>query len=244
MNTTRFWEELFANIWPSFDHILYDGWLLRFADGFSTNNNSVWPLYTGNLPIDEKIVFCEEQYRERGLTCAFRLAEIPGHDTIASRLTTQGYVEENPNWVMVNPSTVASPMADITTLALDEWLEIAYQINSVDDPTLKEKVCKVLSRGANPRCFAIVARDEQACAYGYATRQGNILHLRELWVLPELRGQGIGTQLIHGLIRRGREDGADIACLAVNESNTGARRLYARLGFVQRHRYSYWELEG
>lgn len=57
--------------------------------------------------------------------------------------------------------------------------------------------------------------------------------------LPECRGQGIGTQLIQGLLRRGLEDGVDIACLSVNESNGGARRLYERLGFVNQYLYRY-----
>lgn len=243
MNTIRFWEEFSANIFPAFNHMLYDGWLLRFADGRANHNNSVWPLYGGDLPLAEKIAFCDHQLAGRGFTRCFRLAEIPGHDAIAALLTERGYAEENPNLVLLNPS-VDGPEAAITELALDEWLEIAFQIDPVDNPHLKTWQRRVFSLLALPRRFAVVIRDGQACAYGYSVQQGDILNLNDLWVQPELRGQGIGTQLIHGLMQRGREDGAAIACITVNESNTAARRLYARLGFVQRYRYSYWELEG
>ena len=30
MNTVRMWEEMQANMMPSLDYMLYDGWLLRF----------------------------------------------------------------------------------------------------------------------------------------------------------------------------------------------------------------------
>ncbi|MEZ4865652.1 MAG: GNAT family N-acetyltransferase [Caldilineaceae bacterium] len=241
MNTVRFWEELCANIMPAFEQILYDGWLLRFAGGSANNNNSVWPLYTGELPLAEKSTFCERQYAARKYSCCFRLAEIPGHDAIAALLTERGYVEENPNLLLVNPS-VDGPKAEITELARDEWLETAFRIDPVDNPDLKGWQGQVFSRGVLPQRFAVIMRQGQACAYGYSTQQGNILWLNELWVQPELRGQGIGTHLIQGLLHRGREDGAQIAGLAVNESNIGARRLYKRIGFVPRYRYGYWEL--
>jgi ribosomal protein S18 acetylase RimI-like enzyme len=167
---------------------------------------------------------------------------MPGHDAIAALLSGRGYVEENPNLVLVNPS-VDGPDAAITELALDEWLETAFQIDPVDDPTLKAWQRRVFSRTALPQRFAVVVREDQACAYGYSTQQGDILNLNDLWVRPDLRDQGMGTQLIHGLMQRGKAEDATIACITVNESNAGARRLYERLGFVQRYRYSYWELE-
>lgn len=241
MKSIRLWEELSANAWPSFEHILYDGWLLRFGDGFSAHNNSVWPLYPGELPLEEKIAFCERHYAERRLTCAFRLSEISGHDAIEQALLKRGYVVENPNLVMVC-SSMDVPEAEVTELMLNEWLEVAYRIHPVDDPTLQEGERKVLSYGSLPRHYAIVERTGQVCAYGLATQQGNILSLRDLWTLPVLRGQGIGTQLIHGLLQIGRTNGVEIATLSVNEPNMDARRLYERLGFEVRYRYRYMEL--
>jgi ribosomal protein S18 acetylase RimI-like enzyme len=238
MKTVRFWEETGANVWPAFEQLLYDGWLLRFTPGYATHNNSVWPLYPGALPLEEKITFCERQYAERGATCGFRLSALPGHDRLEERLRERGYGVENPNWVMSRASLDA-PDAEVVELALDDWLDTAYQIHPVDDPQLKAWERQVLRRGALPRRFAVVIRGGQACAYGYATRQDNVLDLRDLWTRPEQRGQGIGTQLICGLLGLGRQDGAAIACLAVNEANVGARRLYERLGFVVRYQYRY-----
>ena len=68
----------------------------------------------------------------------------------------------------------------------------------------------------------------------------DLYQLAELFTVAELRGQGLGTQLIHGLTKIGREAGARTAYVqGVTESNTGARRLYERLGYRDAYRFHY-----
>ena len=93
--------------------------------------------------------------------------------------------------MLVNPA-VDGPDAEITELPLDEWLEIAFEIDPVDDPTLKPWLRQVFSQSILPQRFAVVMRNGQACAYGHSTQQGDVLNLNDLWVRPELRSQGIG----------------------------------------------------
>ena len=236
MKSIRFWEELATNTMPSFDHLLYDGWLLRFTQGYSRHNNSVWPLYKGERPLADKIAFCEAQYAARGLICGFRLAELPEHKAIEAALSERGYGRSNPNLVTVC-SSVAAPEATVTELDRDKWLETIYQIRP-GDPKIQAWQRQVFQRLTLSARFAVVKHGDEMCGYGRSVQQGDVLNIDDLWLLPDYRGLGLGTQLIHGLLHLGHRDGATSACITVNEDNEGARRLYERLGFV--NRYLYW----
>lgn len=52
-------------------------------------------------------------------------------------------------------------------------------------------------------------------------------------ILPEYRGQGIGTALIGATLAAARASGLTRVELVVREHNARARALYERLGFVQ-----------
>ncbi len=73
-------EELSMNAWPALKTHLYDGWVLRFANGYTKRANSVHPIYSSTLPVGEKITFCEGLYGREGLPTVFKLthASRPG----------------------------------------------------------------------------------------------------------------------------------------------------------------------
>jgi ribosomal-protein-alanine N-acetyltransferase len=57
------------------------------------------------------------------------------------------------------------------------------------------------------------------------------IHINNVAVRPQFRGQGMGTAVMRHVLAEGRRLGAKRATLEVRASNTGARRLYERLGF-------------
>lgn len=59
-------------------------------------------------------------------------------------------------------------------------------------------------------------------------------YLQELYVVPPLRGQGIGRALMEATIELCRERGADGIDLNTGETDTAARALYESLGFTNR----------
>lgn len=56
-------------------------------------------------------------------------------------------------------------------------------------------------------------------------------YLAELYVVPALRGQGIGRTLLEACIATARERGADYMDLTTTEDDVAARRLYESAGF-------------
>lgn len=59
-------------------------------------------------------------------------------------------------------------------------------------------------------------------------------HLQELYVVPALRGQGIGRALLTATIELAREAGAAGVDLNTGETDTAARALYESMGFTNR----------
>lgn len=57
------------------------------------------------------------------------------------------------------------------------------------------------------------------------------LYVVDLFVLPEARGRNVGLDLLRSSARRFAARGARFIKLEVDETNTGAERFYARLGF-------------
>ena len=58
------------------------------------------------------------------------------------------------------------------------------------------------------------------------------MHINNLAVLGDFRGQGVGKFLLERVLIEGASRGARRATLEVRRSNEAARRLYERLGFV------------
>jgi hypothetical protein len=152
VKTIRFWEEINANIWPAFDNYLYDVWLLRITKGYSRNSNSVWPLYDGELSIEQKVIFCERQYSNREMTCGFRLPDISKNRPIVRKINELGYVRDNPNLVMVK-SSIKNAEAEITEMGLEEWVDKIYRIRP-GDPEIKKMGAKIFKENspAQPVC--------------------------------------------------------------------------------------------
>ncbi|MBD9517796.1 GNAT family N-acetyltransferase [Pseudomonas sp. PDM22] len=57
------------------------------------------------------------------------------------------------------------------------------------------------------------------------------LYLAHLGVMPTLRGEGLGSQLIDHFLQIGRSSGLPMAALDVSTANPKAQALYERLGF-------------
>lgn len=64
--------------------------------------------------------------------------------------------------------------------------------------------------------------------------EGLETYLQELYVVPELRGGGIGRKLLERTIELARERGADGIDLNTGETDTAARGLYESMGFTNR----------
>jgi ribosomal-protein-alanine N-acetyltransferase len=93
-----------------------------------------------------------------------------------------------------------------------------------------------------PQGLCIVA-EKDGHVVGYAVAWGTEeVHLANLAVDPDLRRQGIATQLVNEVLDCARRNRAGSVYLEVRLSNTVARRFYAGHGFVPTYlRRGYYE---
>jgi len=109
---------------------------------------------------------------------------------------------------------------------------LAIEQASFTNPWTREMyVAELKNQGVS---FFYLARDKGRQSVGFCSfwRVVDELHINNLAVVPEYRRQGVAT----ALLRRVLEDAArfDIrrTMLEVRRSNTAARQLYERFGFV------------
>src|SRR5574341_643135 len=95
----RLIEELSLNAWPSLQTVHYDGWVLRFADGYTRRANSINPVFSSSLNIDDKIKYCEDLFRTKQRKVVFKMTPQVYPENLDDILARKWYREETPTTV-------------------------------------------------------------------------------------------------------------------------------------------------
>ncbi len=128
----------------------------------------------------------------------------------------------------------ARDAADVARLLHDFNVEYSEPTPGVGELTetvarlLEEDEITVLVAGEGPDGLALLRFRPGLWSAGLEA------YLQELYVVPSLRGQGIGRSLLTEAIELSRERGADGIDLNTGETDTAARGLYESMGFTNR----------
>ena len=84
-------------------------------------------------------------------------------------------------------------------------------------------------------CFIYVLRTADHPVAGFCAfwRVAEQIHINNLAIRPDLRGRGLGSRLLRGVIAEAGRLGATTATLEVRRSNLAALHLYTSAGFAQ-----------
>lgn len=108
---------------------------------------------------------------------------------------------------------------------------IAIEEASFVNPTTRDWYESELQRPDVCFIFALRTPEHPVAAFCAFWRVVDQIHINNLAVRPELRGRGLGTSLLDGVLDEAAKLGAPHATLEVRRSNAPARRLYERAGF-------------
>ena len=239
---TRLIEELSLNAWPALQTLQYDGWVLRFANGYTRRANSINPLYPSDLGVDEKLHFCEAFYRGRSLPVVFKITDQSLPAELDQYLDEVGYAKEAGTSVQtLDLGTFdQKPAANLIFWedVQDEWLEAFCRMSpgvGAHTPTLRQMLLNILPR----RCFAAVRVDGRIIACGLGVAQSGCVGIFDIVTDSAFRLRGFGRQVVSGLLTWGKANQADAAYLQVMLNNTPALNLYSTLGFAEQYQYWY-----
>jgi GNAT superfamily N-acetyltransferase len=223
--------------WPAWEVVEYDGWQLRFADGFSRRGNSVYPAHPSTLPYATKLDWCGDWYRERGQPLIVRQtpASEAGLDQV---LAEAGFTSEG--WTLVMTGSLLNydePAADIPAKPDSAWYAAAADLWQIP-PQALGAWRGIIERIDHPAAFVHRTGGDGPEAAGLAVVVDEWQGLFEIIVRPDLRRTGVGSSVARSLLSWGWQAGARRAFLQVVEDNRSAISLYERLGFAPA--YSYW----
>jgi ribosomal protein S18 acetylase RimI-like enzyme len=246
-------EELSLNAWPCLQQILDDGWVLRFAEGYTKRANSVTPLYldlgtenlTGNLTrnLTEKIKRCETVYSSWNLPSIFRLTDTAQWSILDQSLSEMGYTKQDTISVQVKSITNHNVFSGALDFALEHQLSTEWLDHFVHTDNLPLQHWNTLSTMLeiipNTTCYGYLKDRHRLCSIGLGVLEKNYLGIFCLTTAQKQRRQGYATQLIAALTDWGRSQGATTVYLQVETSNQAGINLYNKLGFTEAYQYFY-----
>ena len=244
MDMIKVIEELSLNSWPAIQTMLYDGWILRFANGYTKRSNSVNPLFSSLLNIEEKIQSCEKLYEKMGLDVVFKMTSRVFPRNLDRILESMGYMYDSPTSVQIlelgNIDLSLARKAIFSEKLSREWLNDFCELIRTKDKR-KFSLKKILDNIVTAKCFASFREEGQGpmiCS-GLGVLQGKYLGLYNIVTAVNFRDQGYGTRMVLNLLDWGKRKGAETAYLHVELINKPALKIYSRLDFREIYRYWY-----
>ncbi|KRE54187.1 GNAT family N-acetyltransferase [Paenibacillus sp. Soil522] len=234
-------EQMSLNGWPALQTLIYDGWLLRFAEGYTKRSNSINPIYGHTLELDAKIRACEKRYEQQGIRTFFKITPFSQPASLDEELASRGYELIDQTIVKtVRLADVLSPsQADIwlENVPAEGWLDTLALFSGLTEEQ-RSITRKMLEQIVLEKCFAIVHENGIPVACGFAVIEDGWIGLYDIVTDPGNRNKGYGEQLILHLLQWGKGRGATDSFLLVVKNNAPANRLYEKIGYVPQ--YEYW----
>jgi len=224
---------------PSLEAIDYDGWVLRFADGYTKRANSVNPHFGSTLPIAEKIAHCEALYGERGLPTIFRLTPFSQPADLDRALADVGYDVLDRSLVMTSFLDRAPDLKTGSALRVSSgaWFAAVDRVRRLE-PAKRTTHRRIVEAAHETRCFTLIEQDGDPIACGLGVLVDDAVGLFDLFTAESHRRRGHGAAIVSSILRWARRRSARTGFLQVHGENTAAHRLYERFGF--KIAYPYW----
>jgi GNAT superfamily N-acetyltransferase len=239
MAAIRGLEERGFNAWPALQTVICDGWVLRFAAGYTKRANSVNALAPA-ASFAPVLRTAEALYERAALPLVFRLSPLAGEGPDAM-LAERGFLAYDESIVMtgpIGPEVAIDPAAVLRTAPDEAWSAGFAGANKV--PAQRQRTHDAMLAAIHlPAAFASLGEGGETVAYGLAVAERGMVGLFDIVTMAAARRRGAGRRLVLSLLAWGRAQRASHAWLQVVAGNGPAIALYESLGFGEAYRYHY-----
>jgi GNAT superfamily N-acetyltransferase len=221
-----------------------DGWLVRLSPGKAQRARSVNAVAEGVLPLPQRLALCQRAFEAAGLPLLYRITPFSKPLALDERLAQAGFEAHDHSLVLVCLGFPAGPFGWPAALSLEAAAPAAYAevVGAFRGSPLPERQAHADRVAACPvRYQGFVLRDANGTAVACAQLvvEDDMAGLYDVFTAPAWRGQGIAHELCGHLLTLAAKQGAAIGYLQVAQENAAARKVYARLGFVEGYGYHY-----
>lgn len=236
-------EELSMNAWPALQTNLYDGWVLRFANGYTKRANSINPLYNSTIPLDKKIECCEIKYIQQNLPVVFKLTPDSCPKNIDSVLEKRGYLRLDETSVRVlkmSQYSCRKPEGVYIEKNLNnDWFNGFANCSNMVNTRNQLSAKKIMDYIMGEVIYVSKKIEENIVGCGLGVIERGYLGVFDIIVDEGYRGKGYGQDIMDGILNTAVEKGVNTAYLQVVAGNLPAEKLYDKLGFTEAYRYWY-----
>jgi ribosomal protein S18 acetylase RimI-like enzyme len=237
--TVRALEDNAFNAWPALRTVYFQGWMFRFAEGYTKRANSVNPIAPQGS-FEAVLDAANTIYTAQGLPLVFRITPLAGPDPDGI-LERDGFEMMDEALVMTAPITAGRPedlcvsISSIPDIAWSAGFAAANGLNTAR----RRAHDHLLAAIRPPKACAMLRLGHRMAGYALAVADNDRVGLFDLVVTPEARRRGIGRRLVAALLDWGARQGATTAYLQVMRGNAPARSLYESFDFQESYRYHY-----
>ena len=241
MSKISMYEELTFNAHPALYTQLYDGWVLRYANGYTKKANSISPLYPSVLDLNKKIADCEERYFAQGLPCIFRLTEESG-PRLDSALDKRGYVVADLSYVM--EMSLPDKDYDVSDCLMSDnpdsaWMDAYYSLYRYGAGVKKDTAKLIFESIKSPVICGRLIKEGSVVACGIVVIERGYAGLMNAVVQEDHRNKGYGQALCEALLYEAGKAGAYRTYLQLLSDNTAALSLFTKIGYDTAYKYWY-----
>jgi ribosomal protein S18 acetylase RimI-like enzyme len=238
-------ELICAAGWRPVQQLQLGDWLLRAAGGFTGRANSVLPVGSPGLPVDQAIERVVGFYVSHELPPR---AQVIVDSEAEAAFVAHGWVAARPSQppAVVQVASVAQALrraastsgnSSIGVVVKDQpdenWMTRYGRTRGIDAAVIQA----VVAGGPNPIGFAHLG--DPLVAIGRAVVVGDWVGLSAVEVDPAQRRRGRGQEVVRALLDWAAAQGAMSAYLQTLPDNEAASALYAGYGFQTHHSYRY-----